>query len=97
MAKKGSVPGTRMLPATFPHAKLPCKVAASLWRCPRCINNPKVLVAVCLARENTALRRRTPSATPQGFYNPPMGSKQIGNRRGYGQQALYKIRFYQKT
>ena len=95
--KKGSVLGTWMLPATFPHAKPPHKVAASHRRCPGCINDPKVPVAVHLARENAALRRRTPNATPQGFYKPPMGSTQSGKRRGYGQQALNKIRFYQKT
>ena len=96
MAKKGSAVGTQMLPATFPHAKPPCKVAASHWRYPGCINDPKVPGAVCLARENAALRR-TPNATSQGFYKPPMGSAQSGKRRGYGQWALNKIRFYQKT
>ena len=96
MVKKGSVLGTCMLLATFSHAKPPHKVPASHWRCPRCVNDPKVPVAVCLARENAALRR-TPNATLQGFYKPPMGSTQSGKRRGYGQWALNKIRFYQKT
>ena len=73
--KKGSMLGTQMLPATFPHAKPPCKVAASHCRCPGSITNPKVPVAVHLARENTALWRRTPNATPQGFYKTPNGSK----------------------
>ena len=75
MAKEGSAPGTQMLPATFPHAKPPCKVAASHQRCPGHVNDPKVAVTVCLTRENAALRR-TPNATPQGFYKPPVGSKQ---------------------
>ena len=86
-----------MLPVTFPHAKLPHKVAASHCRCPGSVTNPKVPVAVNLARENAALWRRTPNATPQGFYKPPMGSTQSGKRRGYGQWALNEIRFYQKT
>ena len=85
MVKKGSVLGTHMLPATFPHAKLPHKVTASHWRCPGSVNDPKVPVAVCLARENADLRRRAPNATPQGFYKPPMGPKQSGKKRGYGQ------------
>ena len=50
MVKKGSVLGTQMLPATFPHAKLPCKVAASHQRHPGHINDPKIPVAVHLAR-----------------------------------------------
>ena len=95
--KKGSALGTCMPPATFPHTKLPHKVAASHHRCPRSITDLKVPVAVCLAQENTALWRRTPNATPQGFYKPPMGPKQSGKRRGYRQWALNKIRFYQKT
>ena len=93
-AKKGSALGTWMPPATFPHAKPPCKVAASHHRC---VTDPKVPVAVCLARENTALWRRTLNATPQGFYKPPMSPTQSGKRRGYGQWALNEIRFYQKT
>ena len=40
-----------MPPATFPHGKPPHKVAASHWRCPGHINDPKVPVAVCLAQE----------------------------------------------
>ena len=97
IVKKGSALGTHMLLATFPHAKLPCKVAASHRRCPGSINDPKVPVAVHLTRENAALRRRTTNATPQGFYKPPMGPTQSGKRRRYGQWALNEIRFYQKT
>ena len=97
MVKKGPVLGTQMPPVTFPHTKPPCKVATSHQRCPGCNNDPKVPVAVHLARENVTLRRRTPNATPQGFYKPPTGSTQSSKRRGYGQWALNKIRFYQKT
>ena len=97
MVKKGPALGTQMPPVTFPHTKPPCKVATSHQRCPGCNNDPKVPVAVHLARENVTLRRRTPNATPQGFYKPPTGSTQSGKRRGYGQWALNKIRFYQKT
>ena len=97
MAKKGSALGICMPPATFPHAKLPHKVAASHWRCPKSVNDPKVPVAVHLARENATLRRRAPNATPHSFYKPPMGPKQSGKRRGYGQWALNEIKFYQKT
>ena len=86
-----------MLLATFPHTKPPHKVAVSHHRHPGSIPDLKVLVAVCLARENAALQRRTPNATPQGFYKPPMGPKQSGKGRGYGQWALNEIRFYQKT
>ena len=78
MVKKGSVLGTCMPPATFPHTKPPHKVAASHHRCLRSITDPKVPVAVCLAWENAALQRRTPNATSQGFYKPPMGLKQSG-------------------
>ena len=86
-----------MPPATFPHTKPPCKVAASHCRHPGSITDPKVPVAVHLAWENTALQRRTPNATPQGFYKPPTGLKQSGKWRGYGQRALNEIRFCQKT
>ena len=78
MAKKGSVLGTHIPPATFPHTKPPCKVAASHHRCPRSVTDLKVPVAVWLAWENAALQRRTPNATPQGFYTSPMGLKQSG-------------------
>ena len=78
MAKKGSALGTHMPLATFPHTKPPRKVAASHCRCPGSITDLKVPFAVCLAQENTALWRRTPNATPQGFYKPPMGPKQSG-------------------
>ena len=97
MAKKGFMLGTHMPSATFPHAKPLRKVAASHQSCPGSVNNPKVPVAVCLARENAALRRTAPNAIPQGFYKPPMGPKQSGKKRGYGQQALNEIKFYQKT
>ena len=96
MVKKGSVLGTQMPPATFPHAKLPCKVAASHWRHPGCINDPKVPVAVCLARENAALRRGTPNATPQGFYKPPMGSTQSGKKGDMGNGLSTKSGFTRK-
>ena len=85
MVKKGSALGTHMLLATFPHTKPPCKVAASHHRCPGSITDPKVPVAVHLAQENAALWRRATNATPQGFYKPPVGTKQSGKRRGYGQ------------
>ena len=95
--KKGSALGTHMPLATFPHTKPPHKVAASHHRCPRSVTDPKVPVAVHLARENVTLRSRTPNATPQGFYKGPMGPTQSGKRRGYGQWALNEIKFYQKT
>ena len=74
MVKKGSALGIHMLPATFPHAKLPHKVAASHRRCPGSVNDPKVPVAVCLARENTALQRRTPKCNPTRLLQTPNGS-----------------------
>ena len=74
-----------MPPATFPHTKPFCKVAASNHRCPRSVTDLKVPVAVCLAQENAALWRRTPNTTLQGFYKPPMGQKQRGKQRRCGQ------------
>ena len=94
MAKKGSALGIHMPPATFPHTKPPRKVAASHHRHPRSITDLNIPVAVRFTWENAALWRRTPNTTPQGFYKPPMGTKQSGKQRGYGQQALNEIRFY---
>ena len=50
-----------------------------------------------IARENAALRKSAANATPQGFYKPPTGRTQTGQRRKYGRRALNEIRFYQST
>ena len=98
MAKKGASGGIRLPPATCPHAKPPRKVAALRpHRRPGSVNDPQIPVAVCLARENAALHRKGPNATPQGFYKAPTGPTQCGRRCGYGQRALNEIKFYQKT
>ena len=92
-ARKGSDLGNRHQRAVFPHTKPKGKKT----RRPGRVNDPRVPVAVRLARENAALRCRSANSTPQGFYKPPTGTTKSGKRRGYHTRAINEIRFYQRT
>ena len=82
--------------ATYPHRKEVRKPAKpKKWLGPR--SDPKVPVAVRLARENAALRSKAKNTTAQGFYKPPTGETKSGKRRSYGRRALNEIKFYQNT
>ena len=61
------------------------------------INERGIPPAVKIARENAALQKSATNATPHGFYKPPTGHTQTGQRRKYGRRALNEIRFYQST
>ena len=43
------------------------------------------------------MRKKASNATPQGYYKPPEGPTQSGQRCKYGTRALNDIRFYQST
>ena len=55
----------------------------------------KVLPALCIARENTALHATGPNATPQGYYQNSTEQKKFKWKAGT--KALREIRFYQKS
>ena len=58
--------------------------------------DPQIPPALRYVRENAAARRKTADATARGYYKRP-GRLPSGARRRYGDVALRKIVFYQKT
>ena len=82
--------------ATYPHRKEVHKQTKPKKRLGS-TTDPRVPIAVWLARENVALRSKASNATPQGFYKPPTEPTKSGNKCSYGRRALNEIRFYQKN